>query len=117
MTHKVKHLGISVVLVSLLFATTAIAEPTPYEGKIVALRLNTGESPARVSVRVEDSHQSRAGCISRWYAFENADQDIGRLWTTALMIALHEQKQIYIEGNDRCDSYNVEGIDHIDMKR
>jgi hypothetical protein len=117
MIRKVKLLGIGVVLGNLFLAAIVMAEPTVYEGKIVAIRLNTGDSPSRLSILVENNPQSQAGCENGWYAFENADQEVGLLWTSGLMIALHEQKRVFIVGNDRCDRFNIEGIDLIDLQR
>jgi hypothetical protein len=117
MRKKAKHLGMSIALGGLFLATTAVAEPTPYKGGIIAIRLTPGESPTRVSIYVGEEHRSQAGCSNGWYAFEDADQKLGLLWSAGLMSALHKKKPVYIAGNGRCDRFNIEGVDLVDLER
>lgn len=85
-----------------------------FTGKVLALRFNTGSTPARVSVLV-GPHGSPCG-NPNWYAFENAGSVLGQLWATALREALLHQRTVRIVGTGICDGYVVEGIREIDLQ-
>jgi hypothetical protein len=103
-----------VAAAALVLATQSQAEASQFEGRVQALRLGTGSSPARVSIFV-GPHDSP--CIGgEWFAFENADRGLGALWASALNAALTERRTIFISGNDECDEFDIEGVDFIDFR-
>jgi hypothetical protein len=89
-----------------------VAHASTGSGQIVALRLSTGVSPARVSVRMPGN----TSCGNNgWYAFESADTGLGKVWQDALLAAHMNARPVTIVGTGTCDQFQVEKINYIDF--
>jgi hypothetical protein len=51
-----------------------------------------------------------------WFAFEQADTGVGKLWADLAIAALQSDKPLVITGTDECDNFSVEGVSDIDLK-
>jgi hypothetical protein len=100
---------------ALVLAMQSQSQASEFEGRIQALRLNTGSSPARVSILVGPHESPCLGAGGEWFAFENADQGLGSLWASALNNALVNRRTVFIAGNDQCDTFDIEGVTGIDF--
>jgi hypothetical protein len=102
-------------LIALLLLIPCVVHGSEFTGPIGAgaegLRFSTGASPARVSIAVAKT----TACGSPWYAYENADGDLGRLWTATLTEARAQGASVRIVGNGACDSFGVEGVSIVEQ--
>lgn len=113
---SVKLAAVSVVLLAASILAPSVSQAsTATNVRILAVRLNAGATPARVSVRV-GPHGSSCP-TGEWFAYENADTGLRLLWTQALIAAVTQNKRVTIQGNNSCDGFGVEGITDIDVLR
>ncbi|MCY1035310.1 hypothetical protein OV207_27940 [Corallococcus sp. BB11-1] len=70
------------------------------------LRFSAGTASPRVAVAVAKS----TSCQGPWYAYENADTGLGRLWTATLTEAQAQGRHVRIVGNGVCDASGAEGV-------
>ncbi|MFC1644692.1 hypothetical protein ACFL08_01540 [Patescibacteria group bacterium] len=103
---------VAVTFALLLMAGSAFA--SSYEGVVLTLRLQEINGVTRNSVFLGDSYTSCS--TSDWFAYDDADTGIGKLWTSTLLLAYNQGKTVTIIGNGVCDQYGVEGISSIDVK-
>jgi hypothetical protein len=83
-------------------------------GTVQTIRVNTGSGNV---VRVSIEMLGDTACpFNGWYAFEQADSGVGKLWTDLAMTASQSGKQLIITGTDTCDIWQVEGVANIDLK-
>ena len=100
---------------ALVLVTQSPAEASEFTGEIKALRFSAGSQSARVSV-FAGPHSSPCNGNPEWFAFENANQGVGALWTSALTSALTQNRTIFITGSGACDSFGVEGVNFIEVR-
>jgi hypothetical protein len=100
---------------ALILGAQSQAEASEFTGKIQALRYNAGSSGTRVSILVGD-HRSPCNSARDWFAFENANQGLGALWTSALIEALTQAQTVVISGTGRCDSFGVEAVNQVEVR-
>ena len=99
-----------------VFAMQSQAEASTFTGRIISLRINSGTTPARVSILV-GPHGSPCATAA-WFAYEKADVEKGGLWTDALIdSSLVKGQKVTIVGTGTCDAFAVEGVDFIDFHR
>ena len=102
-----------------LLAASALSVPSveaaDFTGQIIALRYNTGATPARISIEV-GAHSSLCSGNSDWFAFERADRGLQRLWHEALLAAWVNNQPVFIKSNGRCDRFGVEGVEYIEVR-
>lgn len=112
-------------LTALLALLTGAAHASEFFGPIGAgaegLRFSAGASSARVSVAVAKT----TDCGSPWYAYENADTNLGRLWTATLTEAKAKGRSVRIVGTGVCDnallgtlalgSFGEEGVSFVEQ--
>ena len=91
------------------------AEATDFTGQIIALRYNTGATPARISIKV-GAHSSLCPRNPDWYTFERADSGLQRLWHEALLAAWVNKQPVFIKSNGRCDRFGLEGVEYIEVR-
>lgn len=102
------------VVVGFGFSANVIA--SNFEGTITELSFSTGESPARVSIRV-GAHGSECTAFGgEYYAYENADTGLQKIWTSAVLAAYTAQKTVLIGGTGTCDPFGIEKIRHINVR-
>ena len=101
---------LSLALTGLLTTSFAFASQTT--GRIISLRFNSGTSPARVSVQLENLVNS---CGTGHYAYESADVGLGKIWTDALLFAQAHDREVVVVGTGQCDVFAIEGIASIDV--
>lgn len=91
------------------FALTAfkVANASTFEGTIEKIVFSAGQTPVRVSIFVA-SHTSP--CDANYYAYENADTGLGKLWTSAALAAYATKKTVTIVGSGVCDPWRIEGV-------
>jgi hypothetical protein len=94
---------------------TSPAEASGFDGKIRSIKFSSGSSSARISISVGE-HRSPCKDNPEWFAFENAHQGIGAVWTSALMAALVNNRSVSIIGTDACDSSGTEGVLSIELR-
>jgi hypothetical protein len=103
-----------------LLAASALAVPSveaaDFSGQITALRYNAGATPARISIEV-GPHSSLCSGNPDWFAFERADRGLQRLWHEALLEAWTNNQPVFIKSNGRCDTFGVEGVEYIEVRR
>ena len=110
-----KKIVTGVTFAALSLTTMLMVAPvmaSTYTGTVQTLRFSSGATAARVSV----SSTQVTSCGAGWYAFENADSGLGKVWTAALMVAKAQGKTIVITGTDVCDAWNIEGVSYIDVQ-
>lgn len=102
-------------LTALLALLTGAAHASEFLGPIGegagGLRFSAGASSPRVSVAVAKT----TDCGSPLYAYENADADLGRLWTATLTEAKATGRSVRIVGTGVCDSFGVEGVSFVEQ--
>jgi hypothetical protein len=91
------------------------AEASDFDGKIRSIKFSSGSSSARVSISVGE-HRSPCKDNPEWFAFENASQGIGAVWTSALIAALANNRSVSIFGTEACDSSGTEGVLSIELR-
>jgi hypothetical protein len=91
------------------------AVASDFDGKIRSIKISSGSSSTRVSISV-GPHRSPCNGNPEWFAFENAHQDIGAVWTSALIAALTNNRSVSISGTEACDSSGTEGVLFIEIK-
>jgi len=106
--------GLLIPLAALL-CLEPMASASTVEGNISIVRMSkgTGASRARVSVLMPGTTSCS---VKSWYAFEDADAGLGKLWFDALVMALNTGHQVSIIGTGTCDSFGVEQVAFIDVK-
>lgn len=108
-----KH-AIGGVLVGLfVFLMASMAFATTLSGQIQILRINSGSTPARVSIFMGGS---TACATSGWFAYESAATSLGLVQTQGLLAAYQHGHQVTIFGTGSCDGFGVEEIAGIDLE-
>ncbi|MFC1645511.1 hypothetical protein ACFL08_05825 [Patescibacteria group bacterium] len=103
----------SILAVIFVLLVTGTAMATTYEGPVVTMRLQEINGVTRSSVFLGASYT--ACSTSDWFAYDDSDTGIGKLWTAIISIAYAQGNDIRIVGNGVCDQYGVEGISYIDV--
>ena len=102
-------LGLCLMLVqSEAYATTLTSV-------VRTVRVNVGASPVRMSIQMVGVSKCASG-PEGFFAFENANTGIGRLWSDLAIAASKGGKQLTISGTGTCDQFGVEGVSFIDLK-
>ena len=101
---------------SALSVPSAEASASDFTGQIIALRYNTGTSPARISIDV-GPHGGPCVHGPQWFSFEKADSGLQRLWHEALLAAWANKQPVFIQGNGKCDKFSNEGVEYIEVRR
>jgi hypothetical protein len=91
------------------------AKASDFDGKIRSIKFSSGSSSARVSISVGE-HRSPCKDNPEWFAFENAHQGVGAVWTSALIAALANNRSVSIFGTEACDSSGTEGVLSIELR-
>jgi hypothetical protein len=91
------------------------AEASDFDGKIRSVKFSSGSSSPRVSIQV-GQHRSTCSKDPEWFAFENADQGIGAIWTSTLIAAVSNDRSVSIYGTEACDAYGIEGVLAIELR-
>lgn len=106
----------------LIFATLLLTLNFPrvsfassFEGVIQEVQFSPGQSPARVSIRVAP-HGAPSTCSALYFAYENADFGIGRIWTAAILAAYANSKTVQLVGTGNCDTYGIEVLYAVSVK-
>jgi len=94
---------------------TTPAEASGFDGKIRSIKFSSGSSSARISISVGE-HRSPCKDNPEWFAFENAHQGIGAVWTSALIAALVNNRSVSIVGTEACDASGTEGVLSIELR-
>jgi len=105
----------AIYLGAFLTLLPGVARASEFVGPIGAgpdgLRFSPGPSPARVSIAVAKT----TPCGSPWYAYENADGELGRVWTETLTEAKANDRSVRIVGTGICDSFGIEGVSFVEQ--
>jgi hypothetical protein len=97
-----------------LLGVVGQSNASTFEGVIEKIQISAGASTVRVSIYVA-LHGSP--CVHpNWFAFENADSGIGKVWTAALLAAHAAGKTVLITGTGSCDGYGGEGVFFVQVK-
>jgi hypothetical protein len=100
---------------TVLALLSGVAHASEFVGPIGAgaegLRFSAGASSPRVAVAVARS----TSCKGPWYAYENADSGLGRLWTETLTEAAAKGQNVRIVGTGVCDSSGAEGVSFVEQ--
>jgi hypothetical protein len=86
-----------------------------FDGKIRSIKIGAASSSTRVMISV-GQHRSPCKDNPEWFAFENADQGIGAVWTSALIAALANDRSVSISGTEACDASGTEGVLFIELR-
>lgn len=97
-----------------LSAIFKVSSASSFEGIIQQVQINPGASPVRVSIFVA-SHGSPCA-MGNWFAYEDGDTGIGKIWTAAVLSAYATGKTVSIVGTNTCDPYSVEKVSYIHLK-
>ncbi|MFC1645540.1 hypothetical protein ACFL08_06000, partial [Patescibacteria group bacterium] len=97
------------IFFTLLATSTVIA--SEYEGTVLTMKSQEINGVTRNSIFLGDSYTICA--TSDWFAYDDADTGIGKIWTAKLLVAYGEGKTVKIEGSGVCDQYGVESINAI----
>ena len=108
--------ALALLAASALSAPSAEASPSDFTGQIIALRYNTGTTPARISIDV-GPHGGPCVHGPQWFSFERADSGLQRLWHEALLAAWANKQPVFIQGNGKCDKFSNEGVEYIEVRR
>ena len=108
--------ALALLATSALFTPSAEASASDFTGQIIALRYNTGTSPARISIDV-GPHGGPCVHGPQWFSFERADSGLQRLWHEALLAAWANKQPVFIQGNGKCDKFSNEGVEYIEVRR
>lgn len=105
------------VAIGLAFSLSALCKTSgasTFEGTPQLVQINPGTSVARVSI-FAGPHGSPCS-LGDWFAFENADSGVGKLWAAAVLSAYAAEKKIVVVGTGSCDSYGVEIVSFVQLK-
>ncbi|MFC1645450.1 hypothetical protein ACFL08_05485 [Patescibacteria group bacterium] len=97
-----------------ILSMTGFAIASEYEGTVLTMKTQSINGVTRNSIFLGDSYTFCS--TSDWFAYDNADTGIGKIWTASLLVAYEQGKTVKIEGNGVCDQYGVEGINAILVK-
>jgi hypothetical protein len=99
----------------LAFLLPLQAEASGFDGKIRSIKIGAASSSTRVMISV-GQHRSPCKDNPEWFTFENADQGIGAVWTSALIAALANDRSVSISGTEACDASGTEGVLFIELR-
>ncbi|MFC1644919.1 hypothetical protein ACFL08_02745 [Patescibacteria group bacterium] len=100
------------VIFALLMTGTAVA--SNYEGTVDTMKMQDINGVTRNSIFLGGVYTPCA--TGDWFAYDDADTGIGKIWTAALLLAYEQEKTVFIEGSGVCDQYGVESINAIYVK-
>jgi hypothetical protein len=103
----------SLAAVLALLWPCATAWASSFAGGVYEIKVSTGTTPVRMSVLVDDTsfqNDCSGSAFRRYYAYENADTGIRKLWTSAFLLAIASGATVVINGNGACDAAGIEGI-------
>lgn len=96
----------------ILFAGNAVA--STFTGRVLTIRSApsvTGNT--RVSVQVIGAPTSCP--YAGWYSWDLPDSSTAaKIWSAALLAAIHSERNIGINGTGQCDQYGIETIYFVD---
>jgi hypothetical protein len=110
-----KHFAIALLGAMSLSLCQTEASASTLSGPVITVRANEGSggaSGARVSIQMAGTTDCPT---SGWYAFENADSGVRKIWTDLATTALQTGRQLTITGSGTCDQFNVEGVTDMDL--
>ena len=102
------------ILATVLFPLLSYS--SEFEGTIKEVQVSPGSSPVRVSIFVGPRGSECTGSGGNWYAYENGDIGIGKIWTSAVVTAYAATKTVKIAGTDTCDEFGIEGVSYLHLK-
>lgn len=117
MTFRLRFISFILLLVSMEVSATDITGPI----QILRSVNPSNGGPGRTLVMITGAATT---CIpNNWYAFENGDTGIGKVWTSFLLTAYSLGKDVTIIGDGICHGYSdlepgvtLEGVRRVELK-
>lgn len=111
----------AITFLALLASTTCFASSVTGPIQILRSLKPANGGPARIAIMITGA---ATGCsVTGWYAFENGDTGVGKVWASFLLTAYTLGKDITVVGDGVCHTYSdlgptttLEGVGRVELQ-